>query len=192
MVVTTNLYDYNFFKDIVDETLKNFNPESYLNYLTTIEECAEWVFWLDNTKGIKFPSDDDCDEVLFVGNGSMSVIPIFNRFKEYRYIENIKEFHSFKKNVVDLPQIISAQFFSLTNIMCLEHNDYGNENYNRVIFNLNVPDTKNCNLCGIKVDKNTILPVEDDILLFDHKIRHAAWNFTQQQWTFLSFDVIVN
>lgn len=196
MNIDPNLFvNFTKLKNLVYSGLFNYSNESinflYKNLKSSSVEQGDW-FNLDFTTGGMFESEGKGldQDVLYIGSGKIAVCHLFRNDIVYQDSTVDKELFEFRQKLQDIGGIQSAQFYHINNIIVLEHIDeLPQNNILRMTFPLQIPHNRQYNLFAIKLDLQTIVPEENEIIFFDHKIKHSAWNLTGEDWKFLSFDI---
>lgn len=183
------------------DKLSSIVKSSYINYkddnITRIfneskENNEEW-FYLDYSKDnfIESEGDEIDNDIIFIGSGKLFVCQLYNREFDYTKSTTNNTLSEFRLKLIQVPGIDSAQFFKADNIVILEHTDVLPERrLFRMMFPLIVPDCNKSNLFGFKIGTHTLIPQKNQIIFFDHTVKHSAWNLTGQDWKFLSFDIL--
>lgn len=185
----TSFESFNQLKEIVDSNYINYDNNNISKIFNESKENNENWFYLDYSKEnfIESEGDEIDNDIIFIGSGKLFVCQLYNR--ELSTTNNtLSEFRS-KLNQVH--GVDSAQFYRANDIIILEHTDVLPEKrLFRMVFPLEVPECNKSNLFGFKIGTHTLIPQKNQIIFFDHTVKHSAWNLTGQDWKFLSFDIL--
>lgn len=189
----TSFESFNQLKEIADSNYINYDNDNISKICNESKENNEDWFYLDYSKENFIESEGkgiDYDNI-YIGSGKLFVCQIYNKDFDYTKSTTNNELSEFRSKLTQVHGVDSAQFYRVDNIIILEHIDVLPEKrLFRMLFPLEVPKCNKSNLFGFKIDTDTIVPEENQIILFDHAIKHSAWNLTGQDWKFLSFDIL--
>lgn len=192
MLNPTSFKFFHKLKNIVDSNYINHDNDAITKIFNESKDNNEDWFNLDFTTGGMFESEGKGldQDVLYIGTGKIAVCQLFRNDIMYQDSPIDKALSEFRQKLQDIGGIQSAQFYHINNIIVLEHIDeLSQNNILRMLFPLETPDCQDYNKFGIKLDLQTIVPEKNEIIFFDHKIKHSAWNLTGEDWKFLSFDI---
>ena len=131
--------------------------------------------------------DFDIKEMV-EGNGSIYVYSLFNPSGTVNIlIENY--FKNFINDIVRMSNIKKIQLFLMNNIKVLDHVDSDDVVSQRILVPIAVPDISNSEKLGLKIN-DKIISIDDNLIVFNGALTHSAWNFSGDDWIFLSVDVL--
>lgn len=131
--------------------------------------------------------DFDIKEMV-EGNGSIYVYSLFNPSGTVNtLIENY--FKNFINDIVRMSNIKKIQLFLMNNIKVLDHVDSDDVVSQRILVPITVPDISNSEKLGLKIN-DKIISIDDNLIVFNGALTHSAWNFSGDDWIFLSVDVL--
>jgi len=189
----TSFTHFNELKNIVD---KNYFENTDISFFSNLykngqEENVDW-FDLDYSKENFIDSEGIGidDDNIYIGSGKLFVCQLFREDLNYKDSVVNEYFYNFRQDIKNIPGVQSSQFYRVNDIVILEHTDeLPNNNLFRMIFPLEVPVCEKSNIFGFKIGTETIIPQRNQIIFFNHSIKHSAWNLTGTDWKFISFDI---